>query len=337
MNMHMLMSDAYELFYFHRASSTCIWPTTLSTNTMRTLSETRQWTKGARGQSAGSPSSSAPTTTMWPSSGETSLYVGCPPKRTQTQLHADILGRMYASTKARMITKRSTNANNTNLLMYSHIYTFSYYQPTHAAHKTQTYQQRLDMICNDSNSVSFRALFNSRKSSVKTSFLEGELYLALLSAHPNTFTLFLFFHQSLLGRFFYLLYLINFHPSHYMPNHSYSFLFYPFLSSGSVYALLYFILYLYFFFTLAFCPSVRSHLGCMVPEYLYCLFSCYQHSTSQSNPIGYCTFLKAVFYLFFHFSLFILNKVAFETIVAAEESLYYIYYLHIYLLQQIRI
>lgn len=224
-----------------------------------------------------------------------------------------------------------------NLLMYSHIYTFSYYQPTHAAHKTQTYQQRLDMICNDSNSVSFRALFNSRKSSVKTSFLEGELYLALLSAHPNTFTLFLFFHQSLLGRFFYLLYLINFHPSHYMPNHSYSFLFYPFLSSGSVYALLYFILYLYFFFTLAFCPSVRSHLGCMVPEYLYCLFSCYQHSTSQSNPIGYCTFLKAVFYLFFHFSLFILNKVAFETIVAAEESLYYIYYLHIYLLQQIRI
>lgn len=47
---------------------------------MRTSSGMRRWTKAAKGPSVGSPSSSAPTTMMWPSSGETSLYVGCPLK-----------------------------------------------------------------------------------------------------------------------------------------------------------------------------------------------------------------------------------------------------------------
>lgn len=42
---------------------------------MRTLSGMKQWIKAVRGPSAGSPSSCAATTTMWPNSGETFLYV----------------------------------------------------------------------------------------------------------------------------------------------------------------------------------------------------------------------------------------------------------------------
>lgn len=53
---------------------------------MRTLSGMKQWIKAARGPSAGSPSSCAATTTMWPNSGETFLYVAA----SQKHMHGSI-------------------------------------------------------------------------------------------------------------------------------------------------------------------------------------------------------------------------------------------------------
>lgn len=160
---------------------------------MRTLSETKQWTKAARGPSAGSPSSSAPTTTTWPSSGETSLYVGSPPKQTQTQLHADISWRISNSTKAKDVRydnkthhkcKQHTHSSVSVICKLTLIYTQCW---THDIHKIQADKWRLDMICYDSNSESFWALFNSRKSSVKTPFLEGEHFPCSTILSPFSF------------------------------------------------------------------------------------------------------------------------------------------------------
>lgn len=53
---------------------------------MRTLSGMKQWIKAVRGPSAGSPSSCAATTTMWPNSGETFLYVGASQKHAWIHL-----------------------------------------------------------------------------------------------------------------------------------------------------------------------------------------------------------------------------------------------------------
>lgn len=113
-------------------------------------------------------------------------------------------------------------------------------------------------------------------------------YLALVSAHPNILTLLMFFYCCLFGRFFQLL----------CPIHSFFYLYPSTVFSLSL------VLFIFFFvslcLTLTCCLTVHRHMGCNVPQcsLFYCLLSCYQRSTSKSNPTGYYALLKAMFYFF---------------------------------------
>lgn len=159
------------------------------------------------------------------------------------------------------------------------------------------------MICYDNNSASFRALFNSRKNSVKTLFLEGDL--------EGTFTFYHFLSSSFwkilltLVLFFFLLipstplylcvtiffFLLLFHS-----------LLAHFFSHGSVNVVLLFYSFLFHSSSWLFVPLsavfwfVWSLSACSL---LYCLFLCYHCSTAKINPVDYFTLLKAIFYFSF--------------------------------------
>lgn len=108
--------------------------------------------------------------------------------------------------------------------------------------------------------------------------------MALLPAHPNTLTLFIFFHHCLFVKFLHLLIDFSFFPSflnlYIHPcrscaflsfcfySFSCSFLFDPFFfrfSSCAQYSVLFSLLSL----TLSLCPAVHNHLSCVVPQYLF--------------------------------------------------------------------
>lgn len=188
---------------------------------MRTLSGTRRWTKAARGPSAGSPSSSAPTTTTWPSSGETSLYVGSPPKQTQTQTHRYTQTYrggcvLLPRTQGCAVWKQNTPQIQTthacirecNLWAFIHMLLLL----TNARCTKITGRPAKGLIWFVMTVIQWASelcLTPGRAQWKHHSRTVSSPYLARLSAHPNTFTSFIFFHPSLFGWLFYLLFLIR--------------------------------------------------------------------------------------------------------------------------------
>lgn len=102
---------------------------------------------------------------------------------------------MCTSTNARMYDNKThtANANNTRmhpqciLCQWTLVYTHALSTYQHTLHKDpKRASERFDMNCYDSNSVSFRALYNSRKTSVKTSFQEDELSQLFQTPLPHS-------------------------------------------------------------------------------------------------------------------------------------------------------
>lgn len=132
--------------------------------------------------------------------------------------------------------------------------------------------------------------------------------LAPLSAPPHIFTLLIFFHYCLCGRFFQLLYLIYYFYSYSYPSVMFSL------------SLVLFIFFsVSFCLTLTCCPSVHRHVGCMVPQWLFSILLSVLvlpafNLKIKSHRLLYSPQGKLLFFLSlsFHFFMFILNKVAVE-------------------------
>lgn len=148
--------------------------------------------------------------------------------------------------------------------------------------------------------------------------------LALLPAHPNTLTLFIFFHHCLFVKFLHLLIDFSFFPSflnlYIHPCRSCAFLsfcFYSFSCSflfdpfflGSLHALsiqYYFLFYPWPWVFVLLSIIIWVVWSLSTCSLLYGLLSCYHHSKPKWNPFGYYSVLKESFSLFSLLPLFLI-------------------------------
>lgn len=142
-------------------------------------------------------------------------------------------------------------------------------------------QQKWDMICYDSNSVSFRALFNSRKNWVKTSFLKDELS----SCSTTLQTSFSFINVFLKHSY------VSTRSIHFYTHTFLSILAFILISSHK-YLFLFIVRYIPFDPDLSLCP-LSCGLWSPLVLVFYFTVCCL---TSKSYPIGCYPPLKVVFY-----------------------------------------